>query len=118
MNEKKIDIEGHIANRGIHLKLGGVTGRYPFTAGQAFLFCFKLVDVTDFGTPETGKSPTVTISINGGAFAGLTGAPAVSEISNGWYSVTVPAADMVSGVVILKAIDTGCAQEDFVIYMA
>ena len=98
---------------------GGVSGgEYPFEAGKAFLFCFKLVDVTDFASPETGKSPAVTISINGGAFGALTGSPAVSEISNGWYSVTVPATDMVSGVVVLKAIDTGCAQEDFVIYMA
>jgi hypothetical protein len=96
----------------------GSGDKYPFEAGQAFLFCFKLVDIADFGTPETGKSPTVTISKNSGAFGALTGAPAVSEISNGWYSVTVPAVDMVSGVVVLKAIATGTAQEDFVIYMA
>jgi hypothetical protein len=106
--------------REIEIGSGSGSGgcKYPFAAGKAFLFCFKLVDVTDFATPETGKSPTVTISKNGGAFVGLTGAPAVSEISNGWYSVTVPASDMVAGVVVLKAIDVGTAQEDFVIYLA
>lgn len=120
---KRIDIEGHIANQPIHERTASIYatisgGRYPFAAGKAFLFCFKLVDNTDFATPKTGKSPTVTVSKNGAAFAGLTGSPAVSEISNGWYKVTVPASDMVSGVVLFKAIAADCAQEDFVIYLA
>jgi len=114
------EFQAHVKNRKEHGGYKGASsgGEYPFEVGKAFLFCFKLVDVTDFASPETGKSPTVTISINGGAFGALTGSPAVSEISNGWYSVTVPASDMVSGVVVLKAIAAGTAQEDFVIYMA
>ena len=122
-NQKNEDIEGHVRRAPIHPRtpinyLPVAGGTYPFGAGKSFLFCFKLVDNTDFASPEPSKSPAVTISKNGGAFASLTGTPAVSEISNGWYKVTVPAADMVSGVVVLKAIDTGTAQEDFVIYMA
>ena len=92
--------------------------KYPFVAGKGFLFCFKMVDETDFASPETGKSPTVTISINGAAFVALTGSPAVSEVGSGWYKVSVPDSDMVSGVVVLKATAADCAQEDFVIYMA
>jgi hypothetical protein len=89
----------------------------PIQYGQDFTWVFKMVDATDFASPETGKTPAVTISKNGGAFAGLTGTPAVTEISNGWYKVTVDADDMVLGVVILKATAAGCAQEDMAIYM-
>jgi len=89
----------------------------PIQYGQDFTWVFKMVDALDFASPETGKTPAVTISINGGAFAGLTGAPVVTEISNGWYKVTVDADDMVIGVVILKATAAGCAQEDMAIYM-
>jgi len=83
----------------------------------AFTWYFKLVDATDFATPETGISPTVEISKAGAAFASLTGSPVVSEIANGWYKVTVAASDMNATAVILKATAAGCAQTDEVFYL-
>ncbi len=52
---------------------------------------FLLVLSSDHITGATGKTPTVTISKNGGAFA--TPAGAVTEISNGWYQVAANATD-------------------------
>lgn len=52
---------------------------------------FLMVDNTDHVTGLTGLTPVVTLSKNGGAFAGAAGA--VSEISNGWYSLAGNAVD-------------------------
>ncbi len=46
---------------------------------------FLMVDSTDHVTGKTGLSPTVTISKNGGSFAGVSGA--VSEIGLGLYKI-------------------------------
>jgi len=50
-----------------------------------------LVLASDHLSPATGKTPTVTLSKNGGAFASPAGA--VSEISGGWYKVAGNATD-------------------------
>jgi len=68
-----------------------------------FVWVFKMVDSTDFATAETGETCTVTVSKDGAAFAALTGSPSVTQISNGWYKVTVPAADMNADVVVLRS---------------
>ena len=52
---------------------------------------FFLVLSSDHISPATGKSPTVTISKNGAAFAAPAGA--VTEIANGWYQVAGNATD-------------------------
>jgi hypothetical protein len=52
---------------------------------------FLLVLTSDHLSPATGKTPTVTISKNGGAFGSPAGA--VSEIANGWYKVAGNATD-------------------------
>jgi hypothetical protein len=52
---------------------------------------FFLVLSSDHLSPATGKSPTVTISKNGAAFAAPSGA--VTEIANGWYQVAGNATD-------------------------
>jgi hypothetical protein len=52
---------------------------------------FLMVDSADHITGKTGLSVTVTLSKNGGAFGAPSGA--VSEISNGWYSLVGNAAD-------------------------
>lgn len=83
-----------------------MSDNYP-QVGKVFLWTFLLIDATDGYTEETGISPTVTVSKNGAAFGALTGTPAVSEIGNGWYKVTVAAADMVN-TVILRATGAGC----------
>lgn len=82
----------------------------------ALRWVFKMVDATDGLTPETGVSVTVQVSLDGAAFAGLTGSPSVSEISDGWYYVDVVAGDMNADVVVLKATATGCAQTEEKLY--
>ena len=76
----------------------------------AFTWVFFMGDATSPHIPETGLTVTVQISKDGAAFAALTGAPAVSEISAGFYEVTIAAADMDADVVALKATATGAAQ--------
>lgn len=51
---------------------------------------FLLVADTDGYSGSTGKSPTVTLSKNGGAFAAADGTPV--EIGNGWYYI-----DLIAG---------------------
>lgn len=58
------------------------------TADPLFFF---LVLASDHISPATGKTPTVTISKNGAAFAAPSGA--VTEISGGWYQVAGNATD-------------------------
>jgi hypothetical protein len=52
---------------------------------------FLMVSSTDHINGETGLSPTVTLSKNGGAFAAPAGT--VAEVGNGWYKLTPAAAD-------------------------
>ena len=79
--------------------------------GKAYTWYFMMRDATDFETPETGITVTVTASLNGAAFAALTGAPAVTEIASGWYKIVVPASDAVA-TVLLHATGAGCAPTD------
>jgi len=90
--------------------------KYP-TRNMPFLWTFKMVKISDYATPLVGASPIVSISKNGSAFTGLSGSPPVYEIGYGWYYVNVSAADMNTTVVILRAIATGGAQTDRVIYL-
>jgi hypothetical protein len=57
----------------------------------ATLITFLLVDATDDETSETGKSPSVQLSKNGGAFAAATNSP--SEIGLGWYKLALTTAE-------------------------
>lgn len=72
---------------------------------------FAMRDDTDFFTPETGKSPDCEISKNAGAFASTTNS--ASEISDGWYTVTLTTTETNTvGPLIFKATSAGCAQMD------
>lgn len=91
--------------------------------GNATTITFLMVDETDFFTAETGLSPTVQISVDGGAFATTTNS--ASEISNGWYAVTLTAGEVTATIadgeeveLILRATGTGAAEyrEKHVIY--
>jgi hypothetical protein len=65
--------------------------------------------MTDSSThaPATGKTVSITRSIDGGAFgAGTLGA--VTELANGVYYTDLPAADLNGNVVTLRATATGC----------
>ena len=51
------------------------------------------LDKTDGVTEETGLSPTVEVSKNGGAFGARNDATAIAHDSNGWYTVVLDATD-------------------------
>ena len=68
---------------------------------------FLMVLSSDNITGATGKTPTVTISKNGAAFATPSGA--VTEVSHGWYRVAPNASDNGTlGPLLLHADATGC----------
>lgn len=70
-----------------------------------------------FVTAATGKSPAVQISKGGGSFAAAAGA--VTEISNGWYKVTLSTTETNTvGDLIIRATASGCAEwrEKYVVY--
>jgi hypothetical protein len=74
---------------------------------------FFLVLSSDHISPATGKTPTVTISKNGAAFATPTGA--VSEIANGWYQVAGNATDTNTlGDILLHATEATSDNSDLV----
>ena len=72
---------------------------------------FLMVLASDHITGATGKSPTVTISKNGGAFA--TPAGSVSEIGSGIYALSANATDANTlGPLLLHATASGCDPRD------
>ena len=72
-----------------------------------------MVDSTDHVTPETGLSPTVERSIDGGAFATGTNTPA--EVSDGIYQYDASAADM-NGAVITFRFSASGADDRFLTF--
>ncbi len=69
-------------------------------------FTFLLTDSTNHA-PATGKTVTVTRSIDGGAFSA--GAlSAVTEVGVGLYKVDFAAADLNGNCIVLRATATGC----------
>lgn len=69
-------------------------------------FAFEMTDSTDHN-PATGKTVTVTRSLDGAAF-GATTAGTATEISNGAYEIDLSAADRNADVVTLRMVATGC----------
>lgn len=79
---------------------------YPIT--------FLMVLSIDHLTGATGKTPTVTLSKNGGAFGAAAGA--VSEVGNGIYALTGNATDRNTlGELRIHATATGCDPVDMVV---
>jgi hypothetical protein len=74
---------------------------------------YKMVDATDFATPETGAAVTETISKDGGAFNACTNNDV--EVSNGWYKITLTAAEMNADEIVFMGTAAGCAQCDRII---
>jgi hypothetical protein len=64
-------------------------------------------------TPETGVTVTATISKDGGAFASCTNS--VTEVSGGWYKLTLTAIEMTANSIAVKLTGTGCAQRNIAI---
>jgi hypothetical protein len=83
--------------------------------GNAWTWVFKLVDEYDFATPQTGKSPIVQISRDGGAFSDA--GSGASEIAEGWYRVDLAGSETEADVLVLKATAGGCAQADEAFYL-
>lgn len=69
-------------------------------------FVFAMYDSVNINDLKTGLSPTVTLSIDGAAFAAATNSPA--EIgSTGVYKIDLAAADLNGTVITLRATATG-----------
>jgi hypothetical protein len=83
-------------------KTEGITKNASFSN-----FEFLMVDATDHATPETGLTVTGTRSIDGGAFAGVTGA--IAEVGSGIYQIDLAAADTNGDVITYKFASTGAA---------
>jgi hypothetical protein len=62
---------------------------------------------TDHTSLATGKTVTVQVSLDGGAFANAAN-PTATEISNGWYYWTPTAADVNAGAVAVRAVASAC----------
>lgn len=71
---------------------------------------FMMVDATDLNTPEPGVTVTATVSKDGGAFAACTNS--VSEVSGGWYKITLTATELTADSLAVKFTGTGCAQRN------
>lgn len=69
-------------------------------------YAFLMTDSTSHN-PVTGKTVTVTRSLDGAAFAAGT-IGVVTEISNGLYKVDLPAADLNGDTVTLRMTASGC----------
>lgn len=67
---------------------------------------FLMTDSTNHN-PASGKTVTVTRSIDGGAFGAGT-LSAVTEIANGIYAVNFAAADLNGNCIVLRATASGC----------
>jgi len=82
-----------------------------FENGTTPVIVFRMGDSEDFTVAEEALSPVpaAEISKNGGAFAASTNA--VTEISDGWYKVTLTATETdTDGTLIIRATATGAAE--------
>ncbi len=73
-------------------------------------FMFLMTDSTNHA-PATGKTVTVTRSLDGGAFGAGT-LSAVTEVSGGWYKCDFDTGDTNAAVVAFRATATGCDDTD------
>lgn len=76
-------------------------------------FKFFMTDTADDITAKTGLTVTAQIAKDGGAFA--TCSNSVSEISNGWYKITLTATEMNAAIVALRFSATGANTENITI---
>lgn len=66
---------------------------------------FLMVDSTDHVTGKTGLTITATVSKDGGAFSATTNS--ATEVSGGWYKITLTQPEMNADVVALQFTATG-----------
>ena len=68
---------------------------------------FVMVDKTDFATPETGITVAAVVRKDGGASATLSNT--VSELTNGFYVVTLAQAETNANLLQLRLHDSGAS---------
>ena len=73
---------------------------------QLAAFMFFLVDSTDDVSGKTGATVAAQRSIDGATFGNCTNTPA-TEVANGYYKITLSAADLNGDVIALKFTATG-----------
>ena len=95
------------------LEIEGQTKIYTKNASASNI-PFMMVDATDGYTPETGLTPTITRSIDGGAFSAKDASTSVTEIANGWYEIDAAAADMNGDTIIFRATDAS-ARDSYIV---
>lgn len=101
--------------------VGSVTSPVSIATSQLFVkknvqlvgFMFKMI-LSATGLAATGKTIVCQRSINGAAFANCTNTPA-TEISDGWYKITLEAADLNGALIAFKATEATCKQTDLLI---
>lgn len=81
---------------------------YKSTASQVVML--KLFLSSDHVTAATGKTVAITISKNGGAFGNPNaGATNATEVSSGWYKVTMDATDTgTEGDLVVRGTAASC----------
>jgi hypothetical protein len=75
-------------------------------------FSFPMYDSS--GNPKTGLTVSATRRIDAGSFAAC--ANAVTEVSNGWYSVDLAASDLNGNTIALRFSAAGAVDTDLAIY--
>lgn len=85
---------------------GNVKVQSGMKKNAAYRAVFQMTDSTTHN-PATGKTVTITRSIDGAAFAGGT-IGAVTEIASGWYYADFAAADMNGTNIAVRATASGC----------
>ena len=74
---------------------------------------FKMISSSDHVSLKTGAAPVVNISKDGGTFAAAAGT--VTEIANGWYKISLTAADTSTvGDLAFYITGSGADDTDFV----
>lgn len=85
---------------------GNVKVQSGMKKNAAYRAVFQMTDSTTHN-PATGKTVTITRSIDGAAFAGGT-IGTVTEIASGWYYADFAAADMNDTNIAVRAAASGC----------
>lgn len=119
-----VDIRGNITGNltgNVSGSVGSVTAGVTIASGQLFIkknaaviFPFVMLSSTDHVTPKTGLTVTATRSLDGAAFSAC--ANSVTELSNGWYVITLANTDTNATSIGLRFSATGADDRDVTVY--
>lgn len=99
--------------------VGSVLAGVTLVTGQLFIKkntsqVFPFVMVNSSGVPTTGLTVTATRSIDGAAFGACSNA--VTEVSNGWYKITLSASDTNGTAIAIRFTATGASDRNVTVY--